>query len=116
MAKFYGKIGFLKDEQESEMRPSRYIPVMEERLYTGDLLKRSIRQLNSEKPVDDFNLSNDISIVADPYALHHFSSIKYAEFMGTLWEVTSAVVEYPRIRISFGGVYHGPTADSAEDP
>ena len=114
MAKYVGKIGFLKDEPESETRPSRYVPIMEERLYTGDLLKRSVRQLSSEKPVDDFNLSNDISIVADPYALNHFSSIKYAEFMGTLWEVTSAIVEYPRIRISFGGVYNGPTAADSE--
>ena len=114
MAKYVGKIGFLKDEQESETRPSRYVPIMEERLYTGDLLKRSVRQLSSEKPVDDFSLSNDISIVADPYALNHFSSIKYAEFMGTLWEVISATVEYPRIRISFGGVYNGPTAADSE--
>lgn len=114
MAKYVGKIGFLKDEQESETRPSRYVPIMEERLYTGDLLKRSVRQLSSEKPVDDFSLSNDISIVADPYALNHFSSIKYVEFMGTLWEVTNAAVEYPRIRISFGGVYNGPTAADSE--
>ena len=109
MPKFVGNIGFLKQEEESAERPSRYIPEIEERLYTGDLLKNYARQQNAEKPVDDFNINNDISIVADPYALNNFSSIKYVEFMGTRWKVSSATIEYPRIRISFGGIYHGPT-------
>ncbi len=113
MAKYCGKIGFLKQEKEMEDRPSHYVPVMEERLYTGDLVSARISNQPAEKPVDDFSLNNDISIVADPYALNHFSSMKYAEFMGTLWEVKSAKIEYPRIRISFGGIYHGPTANNS---
>lgn len=112
MARFYGKVGFLKDEPESESRPSRFVPKMVERFYTGDLLKNTISSQSTEKPVDDFSLSNDISITADPYALNHFSSMKYVEFMNTLWEVKFAKVEYPRIRISFGGVYHGPTPNN----
>lgn len=116
MARYYGRIGFLKQETESEDRPSRYVPEMKERYYCGDLLKASISNQTAEKPVDDFSLSNDISITADPYALNNFSSMKYVEFMHTLWEVKSVSVEYPRIRISFGGVYHGPTATSNAAP
>lgn len=111
MSRFYGKVGFLKDEAESESRPSRFVPEMEERYYTGNLLKNSISAQAAEKPLDDFTLNNDISIVADPYALNHFSSMKYVEFMNTLWEVKMAKVEYPRIRISTGGMYHGPTPE-----
>lgn len=109
MAKFYGKIGFLKDEQESETRPSRFEPEMEERYYSGNLLKNYASQQNAEKLVDDVTISDDLSIIADPYALNHFSSIKYVELFGTLWEAKSISVEYPRLRISFGGVYNGPT-------
>lgn len=109
MARYYGRIGFLKKEEETVA--SRYRPVIEERFYSGDLYKNSMKQQNAEKTVDDFTIGNDISIVADPYALNNFSSMKYVEFMGTLWEVHSATVEYPRIRISFGGIYHGPTAE-----
>lgn len=109
MARYYGRIGFLKDEVESSERPSRYVPQIEERYYTGKLVKNYMRQQTAEKSTDDFDLGNDISIVADAYALNHFSSMKYVEFMGTLWEIKSATVEHPRIRISFGGVYHGPT-------
>lgn len=109
MARYYGRIGFLKDEVESSERASRYVPQIEERYYTGKLVKNYMRQQTAEKSTDDFDLGNDISIVADAYALNHFSSMKYVEFMGTLWEIKSATVEHPRIRISFGGVYHGPT-------
>lgn len=116
MAKYYGKVGFLKDETESEDRPSRFVPVMEERFYSGDLLKNYASQQSAEKPVDDVTINDNISIVADPYALNHFSSIKYVELFGTLWEAKSISVEYPRLRISFGGVYHGPTATSTAAP
>lgn len=114
MAKFYGKIGFLVDETESSKRPSRYIPEMEERRYTGDLLKSYAKQQSSEKTIDDFTINSDISIVADAYALNHFSSMKYVELYGQLWEVTSATPVHPRIRISIGGVYHGPTPSEEE--
>lgn len=106
MAKYYGKIGFATQE---EIRPSVWVPTIEERYYAGDLYKNYTKQKNAEASVDDFTISNDVSIVADPYALNHFSSMKYVEFMGTLWEVQSVMVEYPRLRISFGGVYNGPT-------
>lgn len=110
MARFYGAIGFEKSVTESESRPSRYNVEIEERMYAGELLKNYARLHNSDRSVDDFTINNDISIVADPYALNNFSSMKYVKFMGTYWEVTSVTVEYPRLRISFGGVYHGPTA------
>ena len=111
MARYYGRIGFLKREKESEERPSRFVPVIEERYYSGELWQNSSRQQSAEKSVDDFNISNDISIVADAYALNNFSSMKYVEFMGALWEVQSVKVEHPRLRISFGGLYHGPTPE-----
>lgn len=108
MAKFYGKLGFSEDV---EIRPSVWKPVIEERFYAGDTLRYSVRQENAERPVDNANLGNDISVVADPYALNHFASLKYVEFMGVKWEVRNVTVEYPRLRISFGGVYHGPSSE-----
>ncbi len=111
MARYYGRIGFLKQEEESSYPPSRYKPIIEERLYSGKLVKVYARQQTAEKQLDDVSINNDISIVADAYALNNFSSMKYVEFMGTLWEVQSVTVEHPRLRISIGGVYHGPTPD-----
>ena len=110
MAKYYGKIGF--EVTNVEVAPSVYDSIIKERLYTGDIYKNYVKQKQAEKSVDDFTVANDISIVADPYALNNFSSMKYVEFMGTLWEVENVMVEYPRLRISIGGVYHGPTANA----
>lgn len=112
MARCYVKIGFLKSDDESEVSPSRYVPVMEERYYTGDTLKINARTQGADKTLDDVTIGNDISIVADPFALNNYSSMKYVEYMGTLWEVQSVTVLYPRLQISFGGVYHGPTPTS----
>ena len=109
MARFYGKIGFATQE---EVRPSVYRPTIVERMYTGDLVKNYGKLKSADKSVDDFGVNNDISIVADAYALNHFSSIKYVGFMGVLWEVQSVTVEHPRLRITFGGVYNGPTPET----
>lgn len=109
MAKYYGRIGF---EIMRETSPSVHEPEIEERRYAGDLFKNFMKQKQAENVVDDFTINNDISIVADPYAMNHFSSMKYVEFMGALWEVQSVTVEYPRLRISFGGVYNGPTLET----
>lgn len=114
MARFYGPIGFEKSSEESETRPSRYIPQIEERMYAGQLLKNYARMHAADRSVDDFGINNDLMIVADPYALNNFSSMKYVGFMGQYWEVTGVTVEYPTLRISFGGVYHGPTANSGQ--
>lgn len=107
MAKYYGKIGFVKDQVET--RPSFYERVIEEHYYVGDLFAMSMSTQNADAPTDDFNISNDISIVADAFALNNFSSMRYIEVMGSLWEIKSAKIEHPRIRISVGGIYHGPT-------
>lgn len=107
MPRFYGRIGFVKEDVE--VRPSIHESVIEERLYSGELYKNYARIQGAEKPTDDFSINNDISIVADPYALNNFAYMRYIEFMGSLWEVQSVTVEYPRLRISFGGLYHGPT-------
>ena len=46
------------------------------------------------------------SIVADPFAHENFGSIRYAEFGGVKWKVTDVKVQYPRLILTFGGIYH----------
>ena len=55
---------------------------------------------------DDINVANEISIVADPYANQNFHLMKYVEFMGTKWKITTVEVQYPRLILSIGGVYN----------
>lgn len=106
MAKFYGKLGF---EVLAETRPSIFEPTITERQYSGDLQKNYRRLENGEGANDDINISNDVSIVADPYAVNHIHELRYILWHGGYWKVSSVSVEFPRIVLSIGGVYNGPT-------
>lgn len=111
MSKFYGKIGF---EELSETSPSVYTPTIVERCYSGDLT-RNYRRLDSGDGVnDDISLSNEISFVADPYALNHFHTIRYVVWHGARWKVTGAEEKFPRINLTIGGVYNGPEPEEDE--
>lgn len=113
MSKWCGKIGFA--ENDVEIEPGYYENAIVEHLYQGDVLSTNWkRQVSTERVGDDINLSNQISILADPYLLYNYSSILYLEFMGTLWKVTDVKVEYPRLILTVGGVYHGNTAGTSE--
>lgn len=104
MAKFFGAIGYAVT---SETKPGVYEEQIIEREYFGDV-NRNIRKLeNSEHLNDDINISNEISIVSDPFANENFYSMRYAEFMGTKWKITSVEVKYPRLILTLGGVYNG---------
>lgn len=104
MAKFFGAIGYAVT---SETTPGVYEEQIIEREYFGDV-NRNIRKLeNSEHLNDDINVSNEISIVSDPFANENFYSMRYAEFMGTKWKITSVEFKYPRLILTLGGVYNG---------
>lgn len=104
MAKWFGKIGFA---ETVETKPGVWKEQITEREYYGDVIRNSRRlQSSSEKINDDLNISNQISIVADPYANEHFYSMRYAEFSGAKWKVTDVEVQYPRLTLTLGGVWN----------
>lgn len=108
MAKYYGVIGYINTE-EVETSPGVWQPTVTEREYYGDLVRNFQRHETGQEMNDDLTISNEISIVADPYALNNFHAIRYAEFMGSKWKVNSVDVQYPRLVLSLGGVYNEQT-------
>lgn len=104
--KWYGKVGYA---DTVETIPGVWEESIVERPYYGDVLRLSRRWQNASKLNDDLDISNRISIVADPYAYDHFAQICYAEYMGSKWKVTDIEVEHPRLILSLGGVYNGET-------
>lgn len=106
MAKFHGPIGF---EEMIEERPSVFLPTMVEKTYVGDVTK-DFRRLEAGSGInDDISLNNEISIIADPYAFNHFHNIRYVRWYNGYWKVTGVSNEYPRLKLTIGGVYNGPT-------
>ena len=105
MSKWFGKIGFAEPYEVDGVVKDRIV----EREYFGDVLRNNRRWQETSKINDDLNVNNQISIVADPYALNTFHAIKYVEFMGSLWKVNSVEVSFPRLVLEVGGVYNGDT-------
>lgn len=104
MARFCGKIGFA---ETVETEPGLWEEKITERMLYGDLIRNNRRLQNSNSVNDDINISNELSVIADPYAINHFHAMRYAEIMGTKWKITSVDVQYPRLILSLGGVYNG---------
>ena len=107
MAKWYGKVGYIIQE---EVAPGVWITTPTERTYYGDLLSGMSKWSSANKVNDDLNITNKISIMADPFADQHFSSIRYVEFMDALWNVTSIEPQPPRLILTVGGVCNGEQA------
>jgi len=112
MTKFYGTVGYAESVETS---PGVWTDKITERLYYGDLIKHTRRLQSSENLNDNINISNDISILADPYAVNNFHSIKYITFMGTNWKVTNVDVQFPRLILTLGGIYNGETAGTSNN-
>ena len=107
MAKYFGKIGYA---EQVETASGVWEEKITERQYYGDVV-RNIRRLESSGDINDnINVSMEISIVADPYAIQNFHAMRYVEFMGSLWKIPSVEVNYPRLILSIGGVYNGQQA------
>ena len=104
MAKWFGKIGF---EEQVESAPGVWTPNIIERDYYGDVIRNTRRLQTADKVNDDITISNEISIVADPYAMNSFHSMKWVEWMGAKWKAVSVDVQYPRLTISLGEVWNG---------
>lgn len=103
MAKFYGEIGF---GTSIETSPGVYEDQITTRNYYGDLIKNTRRLESSGSVNDDVNISNQISIVADPYANENFYTMRYVKFMGAKWKISDVEVQYPRLILTIGGVYN----------
>ena len=102
MAKWFGKIGYAETE---EISPGVWKEQIVEHEYYGDLVRNTRRLQTADKINDDIIVSNELSIISDPYANQNFHSIRYVEFMGSKWKVSSVEVSYPRLILTLGGLY-----------
>lgn len=104
MSKFYGKVGYVETVDDGY---GVYKEVAIERKYYGDVTRNTTRWEKAIGLNDDMNINIVVSIVADPYAYEHFSHIRYVEWRGTLWKVSSIDEQRPRLILTLGGVYNG---------
>lgn len=104
MAKFYGPIGYA---ESVETKPGVWEDRIIERYYRGDVIKNNRRLQSTDQVNDDISISNEISIVADPFANGNFHKMRYISFFGAKWKILNVDVQYPRLILTLGGVYNG---------
>ena len=105
MTKWFGKVRY---SETVETVPGRWESVDTTREYFGDVKRNSTRWAGNPNSVnDDLTINTQISIVADPFALDKFYSMKWIEYMGSKWKITNVEPQFPRLVITLGGVYNG---------
>ena len=104
MAKWSGKIGYAENV---ETEPGVWEEVITERKYYGDSIRNTRVLQNSDNINSNVNVGNQISIIADPFAVQKCSSMVYIEYAGAKWKVSDVEVQYPRLILTVGGVYNG---------
>lgn len=104
MAKYRGKIGFMTSVETTRGVSQ---PEIVEKPYYGDLVENNRRWSAQQNTIiDDIQIDNQISIVADKFANEHIGYMRYATFAGNKHKITSASVKYPRIVLTIGGLYN----------
>lgn len=110
MARFFGRVGY---GEPVETAPGVWQNDIVEYSYYGDVIRNARNLREGENLNPDLSVQNSISIVADAYANEHFFAIRYVEWAGTLWTVSSVEVQSPRLLLRLGEVYNGPVAAPA---
>lgn len=112
MSKWYGMVGYGITNPEDGVWKLKVF----ERPYYGNMTRVASSSQQGDGLNDDIELKNDVSIIADAYAYQNFASIRYVTIMGVRWKVRSVEVQRPRLELSIGGVYNGPTPETSEPP
>lgn len=113
--KFHGPIGFNTGTVESPANSGVWVNQIVERSYYGDILNRARGIDEAHQATPDLTVSVSISIVADPFANETYFAIRYIKWAGSLWVVTNVRPQPPRLILTLGGVYNGPTPQASPD-
>ncbi len=105
--KYYGNIGFVisKEKIIDGTPTSVWEKEITVKPYYGELADPVNRWSTGSGVNDDVNFSAKLSIVGNPFAFDNFHSIKFAEYKGIRWKVTSVEVMRPRLILTLGGEY-----------
>lgn len=106
--KYYGNIGFVKNEEvitSDNKHTGVFDQVVTEKKYYGEITNPVNRWSTGVDANDNKEFSSKLSIVSDPFAIENFHSIRYAEYLGIKWKVTSTEIVRPRLILTLGGEY-----------
>lgn len=103
MNKYSGIVGLVMDV---EVRPGVWKQQAVEKFVYGDIVRDNRNSITADQVNDNMKINNQISIVASPFLMENFRSIKYLTYAGAKWKITTVEVKYPRLLLSMGEVYN----------
>lgn len=111
MARYSGVIGYGVPTMVS---PGVYDDVITERHYYGDIKQSNSKLRGSDSSVNEnVVLQNIIEILADQFVWANIDQIRYVSLYGKNWKVSGVEVKRPRLVLTVGEVYSGPTPNKA---
>lgn len=114
MTKYYGNIGFVITK---ETDPGVYVEKTIDRPYKGDVIRNIRRWDQSSDSINsNLNINNSLSIIADDFVVNNAPYIRYVEWMGGYWSITSIDIQPPRLILEIGGVYNRPESPEDQTP
>lgn len=105
MTRFRGTVGFSKLLETS---PGVFTEQITRRTYKGELVREGNRWQPRDAVNDDFLVENRISVVGDQFMYSNVGAMRFIEFMGAKWKISSVEIKKPRIILYLSGVYNGP--------
>ena len=102
--KWCGSIGFA---ETVEITPGDHREKITDRKYRGEVIRHSRGLQNTSEINGTVTVSNQISILADAYAVQHIYAMRYVTFQNAKWIVTNVDVQHPRLTLTLGGLYYG---------
>ncbi len=103
--KLYTTIGFVNTVEDAE-KPGKWTKVITEKQKYVDILSYSRRRDGEDTVNGDFNISNRLSVLMDPFIQQNFETIAYVTMLGTKWKISNAEIQYPRLILTVGGKYN----------
>lgn len=106
--KYHGKIGYA---DQVETAPGVFEDLITERPYIGDVKQRTEVLTLGDTVIPQYSTRTSVSVLSDGVLKVNYSNIRYVEYSGVKWTISSAVVEWPRLTLYIGEEYHGPIPD-----
>lgn len=104
--RFHGVVGYGSTVETS---PGIWEDVITERTAIGDVIRASRAMTEGDSVNQTLSVGNSISILADAFATENFMEMRYVTWQGVRWVVTDVAIERPRLVLTLGEVYNGPT-------
>ena len=109
MTRFVGMLGYADYVETAD---GVFEEQIVEKKAIGDANRIARRWETSENLNDDLVASHEFSVMMDAYASQNFTNIRYVVWGGKRWRVNYIEVRRPRLTLTVGKVYNGPTPAS----